>query len=195
VVVRYLVCPWDAIIDQISDSGSVLDIGCGHGLFLLLAKRKFPHLHCVGFDHDMRKIKLAATSVRDENVSFVAETQAGQVRPSTFDFVTVIDVLYSVPPDRWIEIFSLAHKRLKPNGVLIIKETVDKPKWKYYICLAQETVALKILKYTKGHSPRLESVEFYLTQLAANDFVIREHRSLDSGYPWPHHMFVAKRGW
>jgi 2-polyprenyl-3-methyl-5-hydroxy-6-metoxy-1,4-benzoquinol methylase len=193
ILLRYIVCPWNGILGYLTGTGSVLDIGCGHGLLLHLAKRKFPDLSCTGFDHDKRKIDVAIKSTPRRSLTFLLDSEIDRLTPSSFDCVTLVDVLYSVPTERWSDILSLANKYLKPHGTIIIKETVNRPKWKYYICLIQETVALRILRYTKGHSPRLESVDFYLAQIAAEHFVVQEHRRIDSGYLWPHYLFVGKK--
>jgi len=193
ILARYIVCPWNIILKYLDGRSSMLDIGCGHGLFLHLAKQRFPALGCIGFDHDKKKLECASDSTPRENLSFLPDNKIDTLAPASFDCVTLIDVLYSVPPDEWSDILSLANKYLKPDGTIIIKETVNRPKWKYYICLVQETIALRILKYTKGHSPLLESVDHYLAQIAAANFVVEEHRRIDAGYPWPHYLFVAKK--
>ena len=66
-------------------------------------------------------------------------------------------------------------------------------RWKYAICLVQEILAIKILRYTKGHFPVLPSAQTYLAQLSANGFEIVSHRRLDRGYLWPHYLFVARK--
>ena len=193
ILVRYIVCPWHVILGYLPETGSVLDIGCGHGLLLHLAKRTFPDLGCTGFDHDERKIAAAIRSTPRRGLTFLLDSETERLAPSSFDCVTLVDVLYSVPTERWSDIFSLANKYLKPHGTIMITETVNRPKWKYFICMIQETVALRILRYTKGHSPQLEPVDFYLSKIATGHFVMQEHRRIDSGYPWPHYLFVAKK--
>ena len=192
-LIRYLVCPWNTILGYLNKVDRILDIGCGHGLFLHLAKKYYPNLVCTGFDHDENKIKIAKSSRPRKNLTFLLDNQIEQLKHRSFDCVSIIDVLYSIPLNQWPEIFSAANKYLKPKGILIIKETVNKPKWKYYICLAQEIMAIKILKYTKGHFPQLASIDFYLSQMNSYGFNIIDHRRVDFGYLWPHYLFVAQK--
>ncbi len=193
IIVRSIVCPWNTILDSLPDKGNVLDIGCGHGLFLHLVKDKYPDLVCVGYDHDRNKIDIAADSSKREEIVFLLNSQIDGLRPESFDCITVIDVLYSVPLKEWPDIFAVVRKYLKPDGKLIVKETVNSPGWKYYICLLQEFMAINILKYTKGHSPILGSVKFYLQQMETNGLTTQEHKRVDQGYLWPHYLFICKK--
>jgi len=194
IFVRYLVCPWDAILRRLEGKKNLLDIGCGHGLFLQLAKNRYPSLRCTGFDHDKGKINVAKRSLPQTEMVFLYDFQVEGLRPAGFDCIDITDVLYSVPQEKWpADIFKLIRKLLKPGGALIVKETVNRPKWKYILCALQELVAIKILRYTKGSSPRLFSIDFYLSTLREHGFEIVDHRRIDSGYPWPHYLFEARK--
>ena len=191
ISIRYLVCPWDDILKSLEKGESLLDIGCGHGLLLHLAYKEKPSMILTGTDHDDKKIDIAKKSAVVKNMAFLYGSESEKLKDSLFDAVTLIDVLYSIPTENWPQIFSMVKKHLKPDGRLIIKETVTSPKWKYYICLLQEIVAIKILKYTKGDSPTLPPASFYVQMLEKNGFIMAEERRVDYGYIWPHHLFIA----
>jgi len=193
ILLRYLTCPWKLILDQVAGCERILDVGTGHGLFLQLARRRYPALQGVGIDHDYSKIAAAAKAVPQAGLTFYHTDQSDALVPGTFDCVTFIDVLYSMPLRDWSAMLELARNFLKPGGVLIIKETVDKPRWKYAVGMAQETLALKILRYTKGTGPSLVSAETYLNMLNTAEFTLKEHSRADAGYPWSHHLFIAEK--
>ena len=186
-----MVCPWDDILASIRGRESLLDIGCGHGLLLHLASKENPGMVLTGTDHDQNKIRIAKMSAEGD-MTFINEEESDYLKDKSYDAITLIDVLYSIPPEKWASILLMVRKHLKPGGRLIIKETVTSPRWKYYICLLQEIVAIKILKYTKGDSPNLPPSEFYIKQLKENDFKIIEERRVDYYYIWPHHLFIAE---
>lgn len=193
IFIRYLVCPWNALMETIDKASRILDIGCGHGLFLHMIKDKYPNAVCIGYDHDHEKIKIAQATKPQKNLSFLYEANADQLKPVSFDVITLIDVLYSVPLKEWNQIFNTVEILLKPGGTLLIKETVTSPKLKYYICFVQEWMALNLLRYTKGDSPKLMSIAYYLQQIEKMGFTIVQHKRLDFGYLWPHYLFISKK--
>jgi trans-aconitate methyltransferase len=196
ILIRSWVCPFQALIEVLQHAGplqSLLDIGCGHGLFLHLVLLRFPRIKCYGVDHDQQKIRIARNSHTRGQLTFLCSDEMETHLPAQVDCICLIDVLYSIPLDQWPQIFHMTGQRLKPDGLLIVKETVNRPRWKYTICLVQEILAIKILQYTKGHFPLLPSVEFYLKQLSDQGFEVTSHRRLDRGYLWPHYLFVARK--
>ncbi len=193
ILVRYLVCPWKLILDQVAGHEQILDIGTGHGLFLQLARRRYPNLQGIGIDHDRSKIADAAKAVPQAGLTFCHTDHFDDLVAGTFDCVTFIDVLYSMPESAWPGMLDLAMDCMKSGGVLIIKETVNRPRWKYALVLAQETLALKILRYTKGAGPWIVAAENYLDLLHAAGFRLKQHNRADAGYPWSHYLFIAEK--
>ncbi|MEE9465093.1 MAG: class I SAM-dependent methyltransferase [Candidatus Neomarinimicrobiota bacterium] len=193
VLVRYLVCPWDLLLVSIEGCDTVLDIGTGHGLFLRLARRRFPMLRGTGVDHDAQKIEAANKAEPQAGLIFCLSDQMDRLTPGKYSCVTFVDVLYSVPKRKWPGMLKLAHGFLRPGGTLIIKETINRPRWKYALCLAQETLAIKVLRYTKGAGPWIVPPDIYLELLEAAGFIISKHHRADKGYLWPHYLFVAQK--
>ena len=196
VIIRYLVCPWQKVIDHLIPligAGDLLDIGCGHGLLLHLVQIENKGQTCIGIDHDPLKIAIAHQSVTsNHSITFLNSDQKQQIANQSVSCVVLVDVLYAVAPKDWPHIWELIHAKLKPDGVLLLKETVNTPKFKYWICLLQEIVATKILKYTKGQFPFLPSYNYYVKELTENGFDVIKQGRIDQGYLWPHYLFVAR---
>ncbi|MGD9212316.1 MAG: methyltransferase domain-containing protein [Desulfobacteraceae bacterium] len=195
VFIRYLVCPWQKLvgllIPMIKD-GKLLDIGCGHGLLLHLLQIANNTQFCVGMDHDVDKVAIARKSFSNNPQITIQDNSEPIPFSQKFDCISLMDVLYAVNPEDWPQIWNLIKKQLKPDGILVIKETVNQPKLKYWICLLQEILATKILKYTKGQFPFLPSAEYYLKELNRSGFEIVKHQRIDQGYLWPHYLFIAR---
>ena len=192
VAIRSLVVPWECVVMEVRHSGTVIDIGCGDGVFLALLKVKHPELRAVGIEHDDRKIA-TARKCHQIPIEFYSWADLANVRLPAADYVTLTDVLYAVALKDWDGIFRFAHEHLKPGGTFIIKDTIDRPRWKTWLTLVEEIVATRILRYTKGGPPHLHAPGIFLDSLERNGFECLHHRRLDRGYLWPHYLFVARK--
>jgi 2-polyprenyl-3-methyl-5-hydroxy-6-metoxy-1,4-benzoquinol methylase len=191
VAVRALTCPFGQVIDRFPTTGAVLDVGCGHGLLIhLLARdpaRRGLALH--GIDHDAAKIATARRTART-GVAFSA-TPLEAVPAAAYDAVSIFDVLYTVRREVWPEILRGCHRALRPGGRLIVKEVIDRPRWKYWAIMAQETLSVSLLGITKGDPPHFESPEVYRRAMVEAGFQIAEARPLATASWISHYLFVG----
>ncbi len=96
-------------------AGRVLDVGCGEGGFIDLAKRS--GWHAVGFDYDPRKV----AEVKKRGIEAHASDWSafcGSRKEGEFDAVTLFDVLEHTPEPR--ELAKQARRLLKPGGTLVV---------------------------------------------------------------------------
>lgn len=191
VAVRALTCPFGQLIDRFPTSGAVLDVGCGHGLLVnLLARdpaRSGLALH--GIDHDAAKIETARRTARP-GVAFSA-TPLDAVPAAAYDAVSIFDVLYTVRREVWPEILRGCHRALRPGGRLIVKEVIDRPRWKYWAIMAQETLSVSLLGITKGDPPHFESPEVYRRAMVEAGFQIAEARPLSTASWISHYLLIG----
>ena len=194
VVVRALTCPFGRLIDRFPATGAVLDVGCGHGLLVnLLARdpsRSGLQLH--GIDHDAAKIATARRTARP-GVTFSA-TPLTAVPAAAYDAVSIFDVLYTVRREVWPDILRGCHRALRPGGRLIVKEVIDRPRWRYWAIMAQETLSVSLLGITKGDPPHFESPESYRRAILDAGFDIAEERPLSTANWISHYLFVGLKG-
>ena len=175
----------------------LLDVGCGHGVLVALLAVGSPGRQVVGIDPDERKIDWARASVgRLPNVELRActiETLAAE-RPSAFDTVIVVDVLYLLAAAAWRPFLAAAHELLRPGGVLVLKEAEDDGSWRVKKALFQEQLMVRMLRRTHssgavGFAPRatLEAA------VRSAGFTIEDVVPLARGYSTPHLLIVARR--
>lgn len=99
-------------------SGNLMDIGCGHGLFVQAASHS--NWDAKGLDYPSKatayaKNVLGLNIIEDE---LTAAVKSGKVRQKQFDFITAWHCLeHSSKP---IEFLSFATKLLKPGGKLLL---------------------------------------------------------------------------
>jgi 2-polyprenyl-3-methyl-5-hydroxy-6-metoxy-1,4-benzoquinol methylase len=105
----------------------------------------------VGIDHDAAKIERARRTVLS-GVDF--STRAlDSFSDAAFDAVSIVDVLYTVKRQVWGEILGGCFRALRPGGRLIVKEVVDRPRWKYWAIMAQEALSVGIFRIQGAPAP------------------------------------------
>lgn len=121
---RPRICPFHRLIEQTPYGSSVLDIGCGSGLFLNLLTASGRLSTGVGFDPSERALRAARAGSPD---GCAIEFIAGDVRSAdwpagTWDVVSLIDVLHHLPENRQADAVREAATRVAPGGRLIVKD-------------------------------------------------------------------------
>ena len=93
IFVRLLVCPFDKILYFLPKMKTLIDVGCGSGLWLnfLALKQKNIDL-LMGVDIDGRKLKLARSS-KNKKIKYLDLKEYGNQKIST-DCITLIDLFY-----------------------------------------------------------------------------------------------------
>jgi 2-polyprenyl-3-methyl-5-hydroxy-6-metoxy-1,4-benzoquinol methylase len=193
VVARALTCPFGPLIDRFPTRGAVLDVGCGHGLLINLLSRDPSRcgLRLVGIDHDAAKIERARRTA-PSGVEFSTRALNSFSEPA-FDALSIVDVLYTVKRQVWGEILGGCFRALRPGGRLIVKEVVDRPRWKYWAIMAQETLSVSLFGITKGERPHFEAPATYRQAIVAAGFGMAEELPLKSANWISHYLFVARK--
>lgn len=131
--VRPYICPFHQLLAVIPKDSSVLDVGCGSGIFLGLLMKRVGLRAGLGFDFSQSAIELA-TIMREnlpenmaKNISF-ERRNANQSWPSgIFDVVSMIDVIHHVSPTAQRAVFMQAVDHLAPGGLFLYKDMANRP--------------------------------------------------------------------
>jgi cyclopropane fatty-acyl-phospholipid synthase-like methyltransferase len=199
-VVRSLLFPFHKLLDHLPerigllDSTLLLDLGCGHGLFLALAKRERPNLQLIGLDLSEEKIAAARKAFHALNYPLpqLIVMNIADFTERTVDVITIIDVLYLVPIDQWDGILRKCYGCLKPGGKLLLKEMNRSITWKFALHYLQETLVVKILGLTLGKDftfPKPEEIRRHLEQAG---FAVKEI-PLYHGNCYPHQLWIGSK--
>lgn len=101
MVWRPLICPYHILIEHIPPGSSVLDIGCGMGLWLLLLSRFGRLSKGFGIEIDSRKVEVAnSIKAPEDNLEFLQFGREDRWPEGSYDCMTMIDVLHHILPDQ-----------------------------------------------------------------------------------------------
>jgi 2-polyprenyl-6-hydroxyphenyl methylase/3-demethylubiquinone-9 3-methyltransferase len=191
--IRAFTCPMAAVVARVPERGRLLEVGCGHGLFANECALRHPGLQVLGIDPARAKIEAARATLRErDNVRF-ALGGLETLEERDFDAVAILDVLYLVPRAGWPEFLRACHRALRPGGRLLLKEVDVRPRWKFYRCLLQETLSVRLLGITLGAELAFASRDQMRGLLEAAGFRDVAIRDLGAGYLTPHVLYEAAR--
>jgi 2-polyprenyl-3-methyl-5-hydroxy-6-metoxy-1,4-benzoquinol methylase len=131
---RPWICPFDRLLPLVPAGATVLDVGCGGGLFLFLLASYDGRATGTGIDLSPSSILFArenldlSASLR-ERISFHVLNAASHWPFGQFGVVTMIDLLHHVPAERQLEVLAEAASHVKPGGILLYKDMCDSPWW------------------------------------------------------------------
>ncbi|MGA2915492.1 MAG: class I SAM-dependent methyltransferase [Sedimentisphaerales bacterium] len=88
-------------MEHIHSGSSVLDIGCGTGLWLLLLSRFGRLSKGVGIEIDARKVQIANSIKKPQDkIEFMQISREDDWPQGSYDCVTMIDVLHHILPEQ-----------------------------------------------------------------------------------------------
>lgn len=192
VKIRHLLCPLERIEMLVPREGKVLDVGCGHGLFTMLMALHAPARLVWGVDPSSAKIQVAKRAAASlPNVRYQVG-YAEDVQGRGFDAITIIDVLYLLPPEKKEALLRRCAQLLRKGGRLILKTNDTQPQWKYLIAYGQEKL-MTTLGLTMGQG----GLYFYSADenrrlLEKVGFGVRV-TDLNSHLPYPHIAFCGEK--
>ena len=193
VLVRWATCPFRAVAAELPESGSILEVGCGHGLLSLHLALTSAGRKVTGIDVDRDKLDAATAAADRVGLAAAFEAVEGADLPEgPWDGIAIVDVLYLLDAGAQRALLRACAERLAPGGVLAVKEMAPVPRWKARWNVVQETAAVKLLGITAGEEltflPPLELA----SAMAEGGLEVRD-RPLHRGYPHPHHLIVGRR--
>lgn len=133
---RPIICPFDLLVDAVPTESTVLDIGCGSGLFLFLLSRKRQIKNAVGIDRQESVVDAGRRAIWRTGLRTIELQVAKSVLNwpgAKWDVVTMIDVMHHVPPGEQRTVFFAACERVKPGGRFVYKDMCRSPRWRAWV--------------------------------------------------------------
>ncbi len=110
------------VLELLPERGLLLDVGCGEGYLLALARAQRPSLQLVGLDHDERRVAVARQALADEpDLRLLVGDLRGSELPRA-DMITCLDVLHYMPPAQQDAALARMAEILAPGGSLLVRD-------------------------------------------------------------------------
>jgi SAM-dependent methyltransferase len=179
----------DEIGQYLPESGPVLDIGCGFGLFSLYYASIPPELHVEGLDRNPRRIAMARAAARKlglENVAYEVGDVMDFKGNETFDAAYMLDIIHHIPEAAVRPLLEQVRKILPAGGRLLIKDVDRRPFFKRWFTHALDKVM------DPGAPVRYWEPDDLARLLHDIGFTVHRHLMVDI-LPYPHILYVCER--
>lgn len=190
--IKLRICPLIALETHFPREGTIIDLGCGNGLFPNILSMGSTDRRIIGIDLDQKKIEVAnQTKAQGSPITY----QLGDVVEADYprgDVFSLVDVLYLIPYQKQEIILQKCHEALRPRGTLIVKEMDTAPRWKYAWNLVQETLAVKLIGFTLGERFFFRSQKEFFEILQGVGFSVKAV-PLHQGYWYPHIAYICTK--
>lgn len=140
----------------IPDSGTVLDYGCGYGIFSNYLKMKNPNLKIIGFDISTTRINEAKKSAIDKGIEFTDNLQSFEF--DDLKLALLIDVLIFLKHEEKINLLKRIYESLETNGIVFIKDTLKSNSFRFKYTNFEEKIKTKLKVYGKNVKPELNYI-------------------------------------
>ncbi|MGZ7079650.1 MAG: class I SAM-dependent methyltransferase [Thermoanaerobaculia bacterium] len=122
IAARWLLTPYSRIAAYLPKQGTLLDLGCGHGLFALAARALTPDLRVIGIDHDEERVRAATRAGDGDSLLTFAVGDLSKPPVGKFDAISLLDLMHYFEPAQQERIFVRAYDQLKNGGTLLVRE-------------------------------------------------------------------------
>ncbi len=179
----------DEIGQYLPAEGTILDMGCGFGLFSLYYAQLLPTASFRGFDLNRRRVELATATARRLGLSNVTY-EVGDAREWRADrqhaAAYMLDIVHHIPPETVEPLLAELHKAVRPGGVLVVKDVDTQPAYKRWF-----THVLDLLVSPGGviHYWPAAELQALLQRIG---FRVYRHLMVDF-LPYPHVLYVCYR--
>ena len=179
----------DEIGQYLPASGTVLDIGCGFGLFSLYFAATTPGRLVRGVDLDHKRIGMArraAARLGLDNVVYEEGDARDFKGDSPVSAAYMLDIVHHVPRDAVPPLLRQLHRAVAPGGLLMVKDVDTRPTAKRWFTWALD-------KLMDPRAPvRYWSGDELAGALGDAGFMVRRHLMVDI-LPYPHILYVCTR--
>ncbi len=141
---------------KLKNSSKILDIGCGTGRLVFQIATDWPTTTVFGVDIDSTGIQIARMRLKELGLEERVELVLGEIGKagdaSSFDVITLVEVLHEISPPGRQKAIKDCYKLLKPGGwILIVDETYPSQPHEYRMAEYQFPIQTAFEELTWGN--------------------------------------------
>ena len=129
------------ILPLLEGAHTLLDLGCGEGYLLSLARFHAPNVRLHGIDHDGARLDLARQVLDGELHVTLEEQDLQSAELPGADVIGCLDVLHYLVPERQDQVIQRMCAALNEKGVLVIRDGCSDGGWRTTVTQASERLA------------------------------------------------------
>jgi 2-polyprenyl-3-methyl-5-hydroxy-6-metoxy-1,4-benzoquinol methylase len=180
----------EEIEQYLPKKGTIIDAGCGFGLFALYFAKCAVERKIIGYDINAKRISIAKKACHllqlSNQIDFKVQDMARVNLEQPIDAVYMLDLLHHLHPRDGEKLLHHFHQLLSDHGVLIIKDVTSRPWWKMAF-----TYLLDLLMDPKAR-PRYYARDELISLLERHGFEVKFHHMPDI-LPYPHILYISKK--
>lgn len=190
IAARPIICPMIPLVNVVPAGSTILDIGCGNGLFLAWLTVNDKLVEGVGCDISHSALAGAQSMANNlhkiKGREILRFTYCHDTLPSgQYDVVSLIDVMHHIPQGSQCKLFLDASTHIRPGGIFVYKDMVMRPWWKAWGNRSHDFVlAQQWINYAS-----IEDVKSWANEAG----LILEHEQSYSKYFYGHELLVFKK--
>jgi 2-polyprenyl-3-methyl-5-hydroxy-6-metoxy-1,4-benzoquinol methylase len=131
---RPYIAPFHTIVGLVPPGSSILDVGCGAGLFVALLAKLGRIRAATAFDYDGKAIEVADSIVGKlpvpEIVRYEKRTALDRWPEGQYDVVSIVDVVHHIPPAAQAGVIAEAASHVGAGGIMLYKDMARRPFWR-----------------------------------------------------------------
>lgn len=176
---------YELVERYVPNSGKILDLGCGYGLFANYLALASERRLVTGLELNSRKLKYAERGL--ENVRFKNSDILAEPATEDYDCIVMLHVLHHLRSFEEQEaIINKCVQMLQPKGRLIILEVDNYPLVKYLLAHVVDHILYPTQKIFYRLPASMEKL------LSGAGFIVESY-PMHQGRPFPHFLYVGRK--
>jgi 2-polyprenyl-3-methyl-5-hydroxy-6-metoxy-1,4-benzoquinol methylase len=177
------ILPLEEFSRHLPSRGRILDVGCGYGYLANYLSLMSAERHVIGNDVDPGRIRVAQATRGDRAaVEFLAAD--ARALSGDFDGVALADMLHHVPYEEQEPLLKDLYAKLRPGGVLVMRETDRRLRLRYLVF----NYCLEWWLYRRQEKLRFRKASEWARLLSGVGFVVRQ---AIPNKPWAPYLTVT----